>query len=351
MNFFNLLAKQCKLTVLYEKSRSDERDAKWTSNIDSDYETVFLKGKSTAADKAISFGFLPFIKRNKYDYIIICGVSSPTEILAITWCKLNKIPYCIEGDGAFPSNGRGFKESLKRFLIKDAALCFSTCKMHDEYYLQYGAKAENIVRYPFSSLLKKDVLSEPISLPEKNEIRKELNITEDKVIISVGQFIHRKGFDVLLKAASQISDMYGVYIVGGVPTDEYLSEKERLNLKNVNFIGFKEKNDLMKYFKAADVFLLPTREDIWGLVINEAMANGLPVITTRRCNAGLELISDGVNGYLVDVGDEKGLAEAINKVLDVVDDSMQKASLSVIENYTIESMVERHMEIFKEYVK
>ena len=63
---------------------------------------------------------------------------------------------------------------------------------------------------------------------------------------------------------------------------------------------------------------MPTREDIWGLVINEALAYGLPTITTERCVAGLELIEDGVNGLLVPVGDVEALHQAMEKMADPV---------------------------------
>ena len=67
---------------------------------------------------------------------------------------------------------------------------------------------------------------------------------------------------------------------------------QTLNLKNVYFIPFQNSDIIELYFKAADLFVFPTREDIWGLVINEAMANALPIITTDRCVAGLELIEN-----------------------------------------------------------
>ena len=107
----------------------------------------------------------------------------------------------------------------------------------------------------------------------------------------------------------------------------------------------------MDYLKASDVFVLPTREDIWGLVINEAMACGLPVVTTNKCNAGLQLVKDGVNGYIVDVDDPDSLADSLNKILAVTDDSMQKAALDTIREYTIESMVDRHIEILNSNIK
>ena len=63
-------------------------------------------------------------------------------------------------------------------------------------------------------------------------------------------------------------------------------EARENDLTNVHFVGFKTKEQLEDYYRAADLFVLPTREDIWGLVVAEAMAYGLGVITTNRCNAG-----------------------------------------------------------------
>ena len=93
--------------------------------------------------------------------------------------------------------------------------------------------------------------------------------------------------------------------------------------------------------------MLPTREDIWGLVINEAMAYGLPVITTDRCVAGLDLVEDGVNGYIVPVGDEKALAEKMNLALRADLQAMGAVSLEKIRPYTIENMARSHVEILE----
>lgn len=63
-------------------------------------------------------------------------------------------------------------------------------------------------------------------------------------------------------------------MVGGEPTEDYLQMRASLGLDNVHFVGFQKKEALSRYYRAADLFVLPTREDIWGLVINEAMAYG-----------------------------------------------------------------------------
>ena len=83
------------------------------------------------------------------------------------------------------------------------------------------------------------------------------------------------------------------------------------------------------------------------MVINEALAYGLPTITTDRCVAGLELIEDGVNGYVVPVEDEKALTEKIQAVLASDLEQMGKAALKKVRPYTLENMAKTHAEIFE----
>ena len=139
--FFNTLSRSCRLTVLYQLHASAERDEKWTAAQEGDYETVFLKGKATDVDKALCPGIISWLEKG-WDAIVICGNSSPTELLAISWCKLRRIPYCLEGDGAFAKSGNGLKERIKAQSIRGATLYLSTCQELDKYYLHYGAKAD-----------------------------------------------------------------------------------------------------------------------------------------------------------------------------------------------------------------
>lgn len=343
--FFNELGTKCDLTVLYQKKGSSERNDKWVEESKDTYKSVFMRGRSARVDNAFCLEVIKYIDKS-YDAIIICGISSPTEILAIEWCRLNKIRYCIEGDGAFAKYGNGIKEKLKRHLICGGSLFFSTCEEHDKYYEHYGADPSRVYKYRFSSLLAKDILEEEVTKSEKFKLREELGMKHTKIILAVGQFIYRKGFDVLLKSAVHLSDKLGIYIVGDEPTKEYLNIVRVNKLKNVHFVGFKTKDELKKYYKAADAFVLPTREDIWGLVINEAMAYGLPVVTTNRCNAGLELIQNGVNGYLISTDSVFELREAMIKAVQESEE-LGRNSLKIIKDYTIETMVDDHISALK----
>lgn len=178
-----------------------------------------------------------------------------------------------------------------------------------------------------------------------NEFAKQwLNVGESKVVIAVGQFIPRKGFDVLLKAATLMPKDIGVYIIGGEPTEEYMQMTKKYCLDNVHFVGFKTKSELALYYQAADCVAFPTREDIWGLITNESLAFGVPVVATDRCVSALEMIENGKNGFVVPVEDFSALAEKIQSAfsLDAYGNCIETAM-----KFTIENMAKAHMEILE----
>lgn len=343
VSFFNELGKVSDLTVLFEKSVSDERDDSWSKYRFNNFKGIVLKGKAVSVNTAFCPSIVKYINKN-WDRIIVCNVSTPTGMLAIQYMKILHISYWIEGDGGFAKSGKGLKENIKKHFISGATGYFSTSAAHDLYYKTYGANSKRIFRYPFTSISTNDIVDHLYTKEEKTKLRSELEIYEDKIIIAVGQFIKRKGFDVLIKASNMLPNDYGIYFIGGQPTEDYLSMAKGRN--NIHFIGFKTKEELQKYYLAADLFVLPTREDIWGLVINEAMACGLPIITTDKCIAGLELVENGVNGYLVPVNAPKQTAQKIKECF--LEDNLVtygKNSISKIQDYTFEKMARRHMEV------
>lgn len=351
VNYFNELGKFCELTVLFDKSTSTERDNSWKEYNFKNFNGIILKGFSTDVDAAFCPQVIKYLKRGVYDYIFITNMSTPTGMLAIEYLRWKKMDYFLESEGGFAKDGKGFKEKIKKHIMSGAKLYFSTTPIGDEYFLMYGATKDKLVKYPFTSIYEKDILKQVLSEEEKRILRKELSIQEEKVIITVGQFIPRKGFDILLKACEKLSKNIGIYLIGGIPTDEYILMKEQLKLDNVHFVGFKRTNELAKYYKCADFFVFPTREDVWGLVINEAMAYGLPIITTDKCIAGLELIKNGENGYIVPVEDENILYEQMNKL--ILDAALRKKmgenSLKKIHEYTFETMAKVHIDFLNDY--
>ena len=348
VHFFDELGKYMDVTVLYSDRVEDvrHRNADWFENGEGGFHEVQLTKVASVGEENLCPNVLSWLKKG-YDAIIIGGYSSPTAVLAMAYLRLHKIPFYMEVDGGLIRQENRLKYRVKKTLVSMADRWLSTGAETTKYLIHYGAEEENVTNYPFSSLYEKDILPDIIPQEEKKALRSALNIPEEKMVLAIGQFIHRKGFDVLMQAAASLEGNTGIYIVGGEPTEEYLKLREERNLNNVHFLGFQKKEVLAQYYKAADLFVLPTREDIWGLVINEAMAYGLPVITTDKCVAGLELVENGVNGYIVPVEDAAELAEKIRKVLDSDMEAMGKASLDKIRPYTLENMAKTHAEILE----
>jgi glycosyltransferase involved in cell wall biosynthesis len=353
MDFFNDLGQRCDLSVVFERLSAADRE--WRINLDHSRHFTYyqFKGWPTSADTAFCPGVISLLKKNKYDLVIIADYNTLTGILSSFWLRLKGIPYALECDGGLKKSGKGIKERIKRILISSAKWWISPSQVSDEYLVFYGARKDRVYRYPFTSIKQSEIAEHPANIMQKTAYREKLGMPERKIIISVGQFIHRKGFDILIHACRYLDKSLGVYIVGGEPTKELIEVRENLSLDNVHFVTFKAKRDLAAYYMAADLFVLPTREDIWGLVINEAMAFGLPVITTDRCVAGLELIENHVNGYIVPVGDERTLAEKIREIVDdhSLQAGMSQKSLDRIKGYSIENMARRHVEILDEIAR
>ena len=278
------------------------------------------------------------------------GYSSPTAVIAIEYMRIRHIPFFLEVDGGFIKNEKKFKYVFKHHLISSATGWFSTGKIITNYLAHYGADPAKCYLYPFTSLYAADLQkADSIKAQDIGQIKAKLGISEDKVVLSVGRFMEGKGFDVLIRTITKLSSDVGLYIIGGEAPNEYLSIVDKDYYKRIHFIGFKSKSELMDYYAIADVFAFPTRSDVWGLVINEAMAFHLPIVTTQMCVAGLELVQEGENGHIVQVDDTAEMADAINDVL-----KFNKAQLygeqsrRIISGYTFESMAQRHMEVFME---
>ena len=340
VDFFNELGKYCDLTVVYERPSSAERDKKWKGGQALSFQEVYLDLKLVGADRASGSQLKNYIKHHESDILFFTNYSSPATRCAITWCRLHGRKYYMEYDGGFFKKDPLIKRIVKKFLLKGAIGHFSSADEHTKYLQSLGIKRDIIYKYPFTSVTDADISKAQVNSKKGKEyFRQLLNIPEKKVVISIGRFIHGKGFDILLKASRLLSKNIGVYIIGGEPTKEYLDLKSSLGLDNVHFIGFKTKEELSLFFHAADCTAFPTREDIWGLVTNESLSFGVPVVATNRCISALEMIKDGINGYIVPVNDVERLASVISKT---VNKDMYGKSLTTAKKYTIETMVDAH---------
>ena len=350
VRFFDELSKYCDVTVLYYDRNEEQKDraADWFTQGSGAHKRVQLQRRvATIGGESLCLDVISWLKK-KFDVVVIHGYSSTTAMLAMIWLKLHKIPFYLEVDGGLIREESAAKFRFKKLLVSSADWWLSSGDATTDFLVHYGAAREKCFTYPFSSLDAEDILHAPVSREEKLALRRQLGMECENMILSIGQFIPRKGFDILLQSAAKMENKADIFIVGGEPTEEYLKMTEALGLSNIHFVGFMKKEKLLEVYRAADLFVLPTREDIWGLVINEAMAYALPVITTDRCVAGLELVRSGTDGYIVPVEDVPALAEKMDAVLSGSVDAMGASALERIRSYTIENMARVHAQVFED---
>jgi glycosyltransferase involved in cell wall biosynthesis len=350
--FFAELGKLCDLTVFYERNSASNRNDKWNAQTENTYRVIFLKGKKIGEDNSFCPEIIRYLSSDKYDKYIVGMYSTFTAMIAITYLKYHHIPFYLSTDGGFIQKDFALIYQIKRYFIGAASYWLCPCDMAVDYFVYYGAIRKKAYKYLFTSLTEHDIkVAYKMKQEGKQLLRKKLDMKEKYILLSVGRFSYEggygKGYDTLLSASMSFSDDIGVYIVGDEPTDEFLKWKEEKKLDHIHFVGFKEKQELAEYYTSADAFILLTRKDVWGLVINEAMSFCLPIITTKQCIAGLELVDDGVNGYLVNAGD---IHASINAVNQVFANSYKTYLMGIesrrrIEEYTIENMAYTHFSL------
>ena len=349
VDFFNELSKVCDLTVVFYYPNMP--DSPW-QNFDKEriFNHFFLFDKKSFV-KGIIHNF-KFLYEHKNDIIVIGGYAKLVELFSIFFLKIFKIDFILNSDGGFITKGF-FKTLIKKKLIQSASSWLSSGVNATKSLSYYGAQSDAIYEYHFTSIFSKEVESHPLSKPEISVLRREFNLKEDIVyIVFVGQLINRKGVDVLIKSLEFVNNSgIEILIIGSGPEQEALIKAVN-NLKSntkVHFLGKLHKELVLQYLKISDIFVFPSREDIWGLVLNEAIANGLPVISTNKVGSAYSLIHSDENGYVIDGDNPLELAEAINELLLNDLTTMKEKSIAIAQKYTIEQMVADHIVAFSSF--
>jgi len=171
-----------------------------------------------------------------------------------------------------------------------------------------------------------------------------------KIVLHVGRIVKEKNIDLLIKAAPYILKKEDVIfiIVGEGPAKEEMKEmvKRKGLQKHFVFTGFVPDEELIEYYKAADVFAFPSIYETQGIVAFEAMAASIP-IAAARYKAIPDFIKDGYNGYLFNPFDAREMAEKIIAAMN--DKYIVKNALEFVKQYSIEKMADRLLEIYERH--
>ncbi len=237
-------------------------------------------------------------------------------------------------------------ERTKRFLLSMCDGVLVSGRPQSEYVQKYVRAGEKVhtIGNPVDN---KDFFRQHVSLaPQRSEIRRRLGV-QGPTVLYVGRLSREKGVAVLMQACAALETSslphLSVLVAGAGPEERRLRALAKELGVRTQFMGFREGLELLELYEAADVLVLPSSSEAWGLVVNEAMLFEKPVVVSDRVGAGPELVRVDENGYIFPTGRPDALAKVIHNVLHDPSRTrlMGKRSLEIIRHHDIDSWVER----------
>jgi glycosyltransferase involved in cell wall biosynthesis len=185
---------------------------------------------------------------------------------------------------------------------------------------------------------------------QRNELLSELNLDPTRpVILFASKLQKRKRCEDLLEAYKHLSPAPGIephpyLVIVGDGEERAALEKQAAEsgFSSIRFCGFQNQSELPRFFDIATVFVLPSRHEPWGLIVNEVMNAERAVILSDDCGCQPDLITDGIEGCVFPVGDVDALASALRKVLATPETAAQmgKRGLERIQKWSFEEDIQ-----------
>ncbi len=263
------------------------------------------------------------LKAFQPDFCVINGYTGIDQTIVIRYCIKHKIPYGLDSDTPLHIPSNRIKAILKKIYLKSLfrhRFCYGIPggTLQQENFEYYGIpKERNFIR-PMS-VSENRILNAYDNLPSKETIKEKHGLTGKRTYLFVGRLEEVKNVALLIDAFAEIKKQkkeIALFIVGDGTLRQSLEDKAaKLRLTDVHFAGYQAFPALIEYYKAADVFVLPSQFEPWGLVVNEAMICGLPIILSSQVGCRADLLANDENGFLFESGNKDALVSVMSKTL------------------------------------
>lgn len=284
-----------------------------------EYSVLASRPIEMAGHESASFlytGLLRRLRRERPALVIVAGFSPATaKLLVARW--LFGVPYVIwSGDisigGSLPASG--LRTLFRRILVRGAKGFVAYGNLARQYLVALGAPADRI--HVAINTVDTEFFRE-----ETARIRRSTKPPEHHKIICIGDLTVRKRAHLAIEAAGALATRrrdFILYLIGDGPERERLEMRVReLGIEPlVRFEGFRQKQEIPAYLAHASAFLFPTGFDIWGLVLPEAMAAGIPCLSSGYAGATADLIRNGETGYAESFDDPDSIARRLDWLME-----------------------------------
>lgn len=322
------------------------------------YDHVFLdnlRGKGTPGGfwSLVNPGIVSALRGGDYDAVWLHGHAYATYLLAVLGARIGDsslLMRCETHLGLERSWGRRLLRRLlmpRFYQLFDAFLAIGT--PNARFYLDLGVSEDRIFLMPYAVENERFVAESRLTGRQRIERRRNLGLPtgEVPVVLFVSKLTPRKRPMDLLRAfrrlrSEEVQRVALAFVGAGSERDRLERYVEREKVPDVHFLGFRNQAELPKIYGACDLFVLPSKNEPWGLVVNEAMCAGLPVLVSDEVGAAEDLVQNGQNGFQYPVGDVVRLAKLMRLL--VADRELRRrmgrASFEIIEQWDVDACVD-----------
>lgn len=283
------------------------------------------------------------VGQGRFEVLVLHGYSTVTHQLAALAQLSLRRPLFFREEQTLLAPRPLWKTAIKTAWLRpifkrSRALCIGT--ENERWFARFGVPDSRRVIVPYAAddeRLRRDMATQPggalwsqLDLPAPN----------CPVILAVGRLVPQKGPLILLRAYERVRARMPCILlyVGSGPLRQQVENEARANgVPDVHVVGFLGPLQIARAYAAADLLVLPSaHNEPWGMVVNEAMHCGLPVVVSHRVGSSTDLVHDDINGYVVEAGDTDALAHAIERIAASPERRRRfgEASRTIIGNWT-----------------
>ena len=324
------------------------RVIKWDIPLLEGYPSKFLDNTSRRPGSDHFLGIInpdivPQIDAWKPDAVLIYGWNFKSHLMTMRHYK-GKLPVYFRGDSTLLDDRPGLRHIIRNIFLKwvysRVDKVFYVGQRNKEYFERAGLKDSELIRAPHA--IDNDFFQTHADEheAEAKQWRQSLKIGQDSLVfLFAGKMERKKAPLLLLEAfkAAQFPESTHLIFVGSGELDGALMAAAKSG--NIHFIGFQNQKRMPVVYRLGDVFVLPSAgpAETWGLAINEAMACGRPVIASSKCGGAIDLIREGLNGYIFESGNKKDLQHKLSLFQKNKEEirEMGNQALQNIQNFTL----------------
>ncbi len=255
--------------------------------------------------------------------VAVTGWAAADALTALDWCIRRNVPAVMMSESQERDASRSWlKERLKRQIVSGCSAALVGGTPHARYAAKLGLPTDRI--FPGYDVVDNDWFSKGAETARNRaaELRAERGLPR-RFFLASCRFIEKKNLPRLLAAFARYRDMAGadawdLVLLGSGPLEEVLRLRagELSIAPFVHFAGFQQYGELPAYYGLAEAFIHASTVEQWGLVVNEAMASGLPVLISEACGCAEDLVHEGRNGFRFDPLGLGAMAAAMQRVTD-----------------------------------